>query len=147
MFLLDSTTVVYSASDLTAAASCEWALMRKLDAKLGRIPEPPKVDDDMLERTARLGDAHELRFLEQLRQTRRVVEIDRPAIEHMATAVEQSNAAFAEGADVVYQAAFFDGRFLGYADFIRRICDQAIAKRGENYAARWPQTLRLSGLG
>ena len=36
---------------------------------------------------------------------------------------------------------------IGYSALIRRICDQAIAKRGENYAARWPQTLRLSGLG
>lgn len=36
---------------------------------------------------------------------------------------------------------------IGFADLIRRICDQALAKRGDNYAARWPQTLRLSGLG
>ena len=30
--------VHYSASDLTNAVKCEWALMRLLDAKLGRIP-------------------------------------------------------------------------------------------------------------
>jgi D-alanine-D-alanine ligase len=34
-----------------------------------------------------------------------------------------------------------------YSQLIRRICDQALAKRGENYADRWAQTLRLSGLG
>ncbi|MCU1558142.1 MAG: helicase, partial [Microbacteriaceae bacterium] len=123
MFLLDPATVVYSASDLSAASSCEWALMRKLDAKLGRIPAPTTVADDMLERTARLGDVHELRFLEQLRRTRLVVEIERPEIERIAIAVEQSESAFADGAEVVYQAAFFDGRFLGYADFIMRDAD------------------------
>ncbi|WP_354569519.1 TM0106 family RecB-like putative nuclease [Glaciihabitans sp. UYNi722] len=94
--------------------------MRKLDAKLGRIPMPTTVDDDMLERTARLGDAHELRYLEELRLTRQVVEIERPGIERIAEAAAQSEAAFAGGAEVVYQAAFFDGRFLGYADFIIR---------------------------
>ncbi len=67
MLLLDDATVVYSASDLSAAATCEWAVMRKLDAKLGRIDPPPQTTDDMLERTARLGDAHELRMLERLR--------------------------------------------------------------------------------
>lgn len=36
---------------------------------------------------------------------------------------------------------------LGYSQLIRRICDQALTKRGENYADRWAHTLRLSGLG
>ena len=36
---------------------------------------------------------------------------------------------------------------LGFGDLIRRICDHALAKRGENYTERWVKTLRLSGLG
>jgi hypothetical protein len=36
---------------------------------------------------------------------------------------------------------------IGYSDLIRRICDHALAKRGENYTERWVKTLRLSGLG
>jgi hypothetical protein len=36
---------------------------------------------------------------------------------------------------------------VGYSDLIRRICDAALAKRGENYTERWVKTLRLSGLG
>jgi D-alanine-D-alanine ligase len=36
---------------------------------------------------------------------------------------------------------------IGYSDLIRRICDHALAKRGENYTERWAKTLRLSGLG
>jgi len=36
---------------------------------------------------------------------------------------------------------------LGYSDLIRRICDHALAKRGDNYTERWVKTLRLSGLG
>jgi D-alanine-D-alanine ligase len=36
---------------------------------------------------------------------------------------------------------------MEYSQLIRRICDHALAKRIENYADRWAQTLRLSGLG
>ena len=60
--------VLYSATDLTAAAVCEFALVRRLDAKLGRVEPVPEVADEMLERTARLGDAHELRTLEAFRE-------------------------------------------------------------------------------
>jgi predicted RecB family nuclease len=119
MFLLNDGTVVYSASDLTAAASCEWAVMRKLDARLGRIDTPPATTDDMLERAARLGDLHEERFLQSLKTDMHVVEIPRPERStDPSTVVQLTTAAFQARASAVYQAAFFDGRFLGYADFI-----------------------------
>ncbi len=121
MFLLSDGTVVYSASDLTAAAGCEWAVMRRLDAHLGRIETPPATTDEMLERAARLGDRHEQRFLEQLRSRVTVVEIPRPdRSTDPSEVVELTTAAFEKNAAAVYQAAFFDGRFLGYADFIVR---------------------------
>jgi len=125
VFLLDPATVVYSASDLSAAAACEWALLRRLDAKLGRIEAAGAVEDAMLARTAELGDAHERRMLEHLRATRTVVEIERGDLAEIASgagegAVAESAAALRAGAEVVFQAAFFDGRFLGYADFIIR---------------------------
>ena len=124
MFLLPEGTVVYSASDLTAAAGCEWAVMRGLDARLGRIDPPPATPDDMLERAALLGDRHEQRFLEHLRSRLDVVEIPRPARStDPAEVVTLTTAAFHSGASAVFQAAFFDGRFLGYADFIVRNAD------------------------
>ena len=130
MFLLDPVTVVYSASDLSAAAVCEWAVMRRLDARLGRIAPVPDSADAMLARTAELGDAHELRMLHRLRSTRDVVEIARPARAERGAIVEaarQSAEALRAGAEVVFQAAFFDGRFLGYADFIIRSEDTSLA--------------------
>ncbi|CAD6006968.1 bifunctional RecB family nuclease/DEAD/DEAH box helicase [Agreia sp. COWG] len=119
MFLLGE-TVIYSASDLTAAAACEWALMRKLDAKLGRIPAVVEPEDEMLKRTAGLGDLHELATLEQLRAAGGVVEIERPAFDQVAVAAAQTLEALRAGAAVVFQGAFFDGRFLGYSDFLVR---------------------------
>ncbi len=118
--------VLLSPSDLSTWASCEWAFLRRLDAKLGRGGPLPDEHDDMLERTARLGDQHELDYLEILKQTREVVEFDRPAPPDYATAAAEARHAFAEGADVLYQPTFFEPPtverpgFIGFADFIVR---------------------------
>ena len=116
MFLLDD-TVVYSASDLTAAAHCEWALMRRLDGKLGRIEALRDPEDDMLVRAGKLGTVHELATLERLKLTRDVVEFA-PRFDNRDADAAASIAALRADADVLFQATFFDGRLLGYADFI-----------------------------
>ena len=43
--------------------ACEWALMRKLDSKLGRIEAVDEVEDAMLARASILGGEHEARAL------------------------------------------------------------------------------------
>jgi predicted RecB family nuclease len=116
--ILLNDTVVYSASDLTAAAKCEWALMRKLDAKLGRVERVDDVEDDMLIRAGKLGTVHELRVLESLKQSRTVVEFEHPPFGEYAEAAAVTAAALRAKTDVLFQATFFDGRFLGFADFI-----------------------------
>ena len=80
MFVADD-QVIYSASDLAAASRCEYALLRAFDAKLGRGPAVEADDDELLRRTAELGDAHELRTLEEFvgRYGDGVVRIGRPA--------------------------------------------------------------------
>jgi RecB family nuclease, putative, TM0106 family len=148
MFLLDG-VVVTSASDLTAASKCEFAFLRALDAKLGRVPPVEHPADAMLERTSVLGDSHEARVLTLYRGEfgDGVVEIDRPRPldrEGIDLAVSATRAAFEDGADVVFQATFFDDAgeplgtgadaadvadvataiaFIGFADFIVRMPD------------------------
>lgn len=148
MYVLDSTTVVYSASDLSAAAHCEWALMRTLDARLGRIGATVVALDAMLQRTAELGDAHERHMLERLRTTHTVIEIERPRLDSIDAAVAETAAALRAGADVVYQAAFFDGRFLGYADFIIRSPDDDVEGGAvyEIYDTKLARTARVTAL-
>ncbi|PYY35018.1 DNA helicase [Curtobacterium sp. MCPF17_046] len=115
-----------SPSDLTTWATCEWAFLRRLDAKLGRGEPLPDEHDDMLDRTARLGDQHELDHLEILKQTHDVVEFDRPAPPQYAEAAERARTAMRDGADVLFQPTFHvpasaDGTgFIGFADFIIR---------------------------
>jgi uncharacterized protein len=111
--------VVYSASDLAAAARCEYALLRSFDARLGRGPAVA-VEDELLARTAELGGEHEQRHLDALREQADVAIIGRPAytVEGLTAAAEQTRRAVDRRAPVIYQAAMFDGRFLGFADFL-----------------------------
>jgi uncharacterized protein len=114
--------VVYSASDLAAAARCEYALLRSFDARLGWGPDVSS-NDELLARTAQLGDEHEQRHLDELRATdqdENVVVIGRPAytLAGLSAAAEATREAVNRRAPAIYQAAMFDGRFLGFADFL-----------------------------
>src|SRR5258707_668332 len=117
-------SVIYSASDLASAARCQYALLREFDEKLGR-GQRVSVTDELLERTASLGDEHEQRRLDQLREAHDgdVAVIGRPfpfTIENITAAAAQTRRAIDRGAPVIYQAAMFDGRFVGFADFLVR---------------------------
>lgn len=121
VFLLDD-RVVFSASDLSAAAVCEYALLRTLDAHLGRVEAGVAAADPMLERTSALGFAHERRQLEAFQKQFGAGVSIMPRPERTRLAYADANAATVEtalwGYDVLYQATFFDGRFLGFCDFL-----------------------------
>lgn len=121
--LVSGDSIVYSASDLAAAARCEYALLRDFDAKLGRGPAVT-VEDELLTRTAALGSEHERRELASLRDRfgQDVAIIGRPAYTPagLTAAAEATGRAVAGRAPVIYQAAMFDGRFVGFADFLIR---------------------------
>ncbi|MFJ4208490.1 TM0106 family RecB-like putative nuclease [Paenarthrobacter sp. NPDC089675] len=122
--------LVYSASDLVIAATCEYQLLRKLDEKLGRSPVPDFAKDAMLDRTAKLGDIHEHMVLDEFvaefgpwdaATGRGVYDVD-PATEMDRATLTAKHAesieALRAGADIVFQAAFFDGVFHGRSDFL-----------------------------
>ncbi|MFT4214676.1 MAG: TM0106 family RecB-like putative nuclease [Microbacterium sp.] len=125
-YIEDEARLVWSASDLKAAAECEFAWLRRLDAKLGRVAAVEEPTDATLERAGRLGTQHELRQLEAYRErhTGRVVEVpaarasDAAAV---ASAVAVTNAALADpDVQVIYQAVFETDEFVGFADFLVR---------------------------
>ena len=145
MFFLDSETpgapqdLVFSASDLVIAATCEYQVLRKLDEKLGRSAIPAFATDAMLERTARLGDVHEHKVLDDFvaefgpwdAATGRGVYDVVPAAAMDRASLSAKHAesidALRTGADIVFQAAFFDGVFHGRSDFL-------VKKPGGTYA-------------
>ncbi|MBI3213757.1 MAG: TM0106 family RecB-like putative nuclease [Mycobacterium sp.] len=120
MFVADD-RVIFSASDLAAAARCEYALLRSFDARLGRIAQVP-AEDELLARTAVLGGEHEQRHLDELRAATdgdvAVIGKPRYTLEGLTAAARATRAAVDRRASAIYQAAMFDGRFLGFADFL-----------------------------
>lgn len=120
--------VVWSASDLKAAAECEFAWVRQLDARLKRVEAVEEPADATLERAGRLGFVHEGRQLDAYRAEfgGGVAEIPEAKSWDAAApggAADQTIAALRSGADVVYQAAFVDDDFIGFADFLLRDAD------------------------
>ena len=112
---------------MTAAADCEWTLVRNLDKKLGHKISVPKKDDDMLKRAGELGNIHEEKKLASLRtHPGDVVEIVRPDYKEgqeiwlgkMKAACSETLDALKAKHNVVFQAAFLDEEFQGFADFL-----------------------------
>ncbi|MDQ0802310.1 TM0106 family RecB-like putative nuclease [Arthrobacter sp. SLBN-112] len=139
MFLLEAAGVdsgsrvapdlVFSASDLVAASECEYRTLRVLDEKLGRAAKAEFPADEMQQRAGRLGDQHEQTVLASLLAKYGQWDAGRGAgvysLERGQNLRGELQAKHAEtelalrsGADVVFQATFFDGEFLGYADFL-----------------------------
>ncbi|GAA2174749.1 TM0106 family RecB-like putative nuclease [Agrococcus versicolor] len=156
MFLRDG-LLLHSASDLRAASDCEFAMLRALDARLGRLAAVDEPDDPMLQRAGRLGDAHEERILQAYRDRAarepgyRVVEIARPSpmtLDGLRDAREASLAAMRDGADVVFQATFLDEStgFMGFADFLVRVDGAAAAPAYAVYDAKLARSAKTTAL-
>lgn len=156
MFVADD-RVIYSASDLAAAARCEYALLRSFDARLGRGPAV-SVEDELLARTAELGSEHEQRHLDELRSFAEVTVIGRPAhtLAGLTAAAQATLDAVEQRAPAIYQAAMFDGRFVGFADFLLldgdryRLRDTKLARSVKVEAllqlAAYAETLAAAGI-
>ncbi|MBO9625674.1 MAG: TM0106 family RecB-like putative nuclease [Microbacterium sp.] len=118
--------VIWSASDLKAAAECEFAWCRAIDAKLGRVPAVEEPEDATLRRAAELGDVHEqnvlARYIDELGDERvhRVAKVSSVDADALAAVVAETEEALRSDAVVIFQAAFATEEFVGFADFLRR---------------------------
>lgn len=117
---------VYAATDLVGFLACSHRLALERAALAGLVAKPIR-DDPAIDLIAKRGEAHEAKYLAELRASgRRIVEIQKPEgmTERGAAlraAAEATVAAMRGGADVVYQGTFFDGTWLGHADFLLRV--------------------------
>ncbi|MDO8485921.1 MAG: TM0106 family RecB-like putative nuclease [Candidatus Limnocylindrales bacterium] len=117
---------VYSATDLVAYLACEHLTQLERAAFAGLIERPIR-DDPELDIIRKRGFEHEARFLADLRADGRTavsIELDGSASdrgEELRTAAAKTIEAMAAGAEVIYQATFFDGTFRGHADFLLRV--------------------------
>ncbi|HEX5241570.1 MAG TPA: TM0106 family RecB-like putative nuclease [Candidatus Limnocylindrales bacterium] len=117
---------VYAATDLVGFLACRhrFGLERAALADLVRRPER---NDPEIELIRKRGFEHEARYRAELEAARRhVLEIEPDASEtdagaRLRAAAAATEAAMRDGADVIYQATFFDGRWRGHADFLLRV--------------------------
>lgn len=138
MQLVDGQVLV-SASDLTGFLACEHLTHQERAASRGELSRPERVDPE-LDILTRRGQEHELAYLDQLTASGRGVvrldvltaELNRRTLEGLVAAHQLTVEAMRQGADVIYQAALFDGRWIGYADFLIR-CDRPSALGAFSY--------------
>src|SRR5260370_15883798 len=112
MQFLDGRLIV-SPSDLTGFLECEHLTQQELKAARGEIARPVREDPELMVLTRR-GLEHEARQLDNLRATHhRVVEFAFPdgSLASLAEAHSKTVAAMRDGADIIYQGTFFDGRW------------------------------------
>ena len=116
---------VFSATDLVGYLACEHLTALERAALAGLVKRPVREDPE-LDVIRERGYRHEARYLADLTAAgRTVVEIKRVEDEERGDQIrrqaEETIGAMASGADVIFQATFFDGRWLGYADFLLRV--------------------------
>jgi predicted RecB family nuclease len=128
MQLIDGNPV-FAATDLVGFLACEHLVGLELAAMAGLVERPIRLDPE-IDLIAKRGLEHEARYLADLRREgRRVTSIepgDRNAtgaerLERLRVAAAATAEALRRGDDVLYQATFFDGRWLGLADFLIRV--------------------------
>ncbi|HEY8198569.1 MAG TPA: TM0106 family RecB-like putative nuclease, partial [Candidatus Limnocylindrales bacterium] len=120
-------SVVVSATDLVGFLECDHLATLELGKVQGLWDKPHHRKDPELELLRERGIEHERRFLERRRAAGQTI-IDlrsEPTTERSAAALETAQAAtlaaMQSGAEVIYQATLFDGRWVGYADFLLRV--------------------------
>jgi uncharacterized protein len=125
MQLLDGTPV-YSATDLVGFLACGHRFELERAALAGLVKKPIR-SDPTIELIQERGYEHERRYLDDLRAAgRTIVEIHSDGStantrEGLREATAQTMAAMRAGAEVVYQATFFDEAWRGHADFLLRV--------------------------
>jgi len=114
-------SVVLSPSDLTSMVACDHLLQLKLAVMRGEIKRPRR-DDPHLDLIRRHGEEHEHSFLDGLEEPALRIELPEQATPvDLRQAEADTLAAMKRGERTIFQATFFDGRWRGHADFLRRV--------------------------
>jgi predicted RecB family nuclease len=117
--------LVLSATDLVGHLECEHLTQLERLAALGELKRP-KRDDPALDLLSQLGEEHEREHLNRYRTLGlkiAVIEQREMTPQEMKRAEGDTLQAMRDGADVIYQGTFFDGRWTGRADYLIKIAE------------------------
>src|ERR1035437_3213379 len=120
---------ILAATDLVGFLACEHLVGLELAAMAGLVDRPVRLDPE-IDLVVKRGLGHEARYLADLeRGGKAVTRIDAgeadgagaTRLERLWAAARLTEEAIRRGDQVIYQATFFDGRWLGLADFLLRV--------------------------
>jgi predicted RecB family nuclease len=115
-------TLIVSATDLVGYLACDHLATLELGRVEGLWEKPIRKDDPTIELIQQKGDLHEADYLASLRADGlNVIEIETGDLrtpDQLRAAQAVTFDAMRAGADVIFQATFFDGRWRGHADFL-----------------------------
>ncbi len=119
---------VYAATDLVGYLACGHLTDLERCALAGLTRRPERVDPE-LDRIRKRGYEHEQRYKSDLVASgRQVTDLDDPRDPwaedrgaQLRARAERTIEAIRRGDDVIFQACFFDGTWLGFADFLLRV--------------------------
>ncbi|MCW5749617.1 MAG: TM0106 family RecB-like putative nuclease [Alphaproteobacteria bacterium] len=112
--------IVLSPSDLIRFQACRHAVTLDLRRLRGEALQPAEDTADIA-LVQRMGDRHELAYLNELRDSgAEVAAIDKDRLD-FAEAVERTRQLLGEGPAYIFQAALADRHWAGYADFLMRV--------------------------
>ncbi len=122
MQLAHDGTLIVSATDLVGYLACDHLATLELGRVQQLWDKPVRRDDPTIALIQEKGDLHEAAYLAALRADGlRVVEIETGDLwtpDQLRVAQSLTLDAMRDGADVIFQATFFDGRWRGHADFL-----------------------------
>jgi uncharacterized protein len=129
-------TLVVSATDLVGFLECDHLVtLEELRAR-GELERPYREDPE-LDLIRQRGYDHERRYIDRLEADgRTVTEMqlrDPGSPADLAASEAETLAAMEAGADVIFQATLFDGRWRGHPDFLVRRDDRPSALGGWSY--------------
>jgi len=116
--------LIVAATDLVGFLECGHLTNLEMQAVAGLIHKPDQRDDPDVRLLQRRGHKHEQRYIDVLEaRGRQVVRGDDDWNHTYEDRAAATVALMREGADVIYQATVFDGRWLGFPDFLLRVGD------------------------
>src|SRR6188768_3590950 len=116
--------LIVAATDLVGFLECGH--LTNLDRALadGLLDKPKDDDDPVVQLLRWRGEEHEKRYIEMLRADHPVIADLKPSKEEKipyAQLAARTEEAMRRGDDVIYQGFVYDGRWIGYPDFLIKV--------------------------
>lgn len=115
--------LLLSPTDLVGFLACDHLTQMELLAARGEVTRPVRVDPELALLSRKGGEHEQTQLLRLIADRGAHVEIADhvESLAGLAAAEAETVAAMRNGASIIYQAAFFDGRWRGRADFLLRV--------------------------